>query len=179
MQGVRLFVVLVLGAVVIGCGDSTGPEVTFPTLPAELLDAFCVRGDRTPGDAISGTISTGDCELGDGSFYEIWRLRVATTGTYRIALTSEFDNFVVLLRLESYSGSSATLTTLASNDDSGPGLNGLIAGVALQENLDYFLVVNGFSGDDTGPYTAEVTAVESASVAAPLLDEGIAPKRVK
>ncbi|MEX1999027.1 MAG: hypothetical protein WD934_05025 [Gemmatimonadales bacterium] len=154
-------------AVLIGCGDSSGPNVTFPALPAELLDAFCVRGDRAPGDAISGTISTGDCQLDDGSYYEVWRVRVGESGTYRIGAESEFDNFVVLLRLESYTGESATLTTIAADDDSGPGFNALIAGASLQVNLDYFVVMNGFGSDDTGPYTMEITPVASQHVAAP------------
>jgi len=143
----------------IGCGDdSTGPAgIEFPDLPSGLLAAYCVVGERQPSQAISGTVSNTDCQLSDSSYYEVWRVRVATAGNYQFAATSTFDNFISVLRLESYSGSSATLSTLAFDDDSGPGTNGLLT-ASLQPNTDYFFVVNGYSQADVGPYTATITA---------------------
>ena len=61
--------------------STTGPSTTFPTLPAQLLANYCVRGEKQPAQAISGTLATTDCDAGDGTFFEVWRVRVTTTRT--------------------------------------------------------------------------------------------------
>ena len=156
-----ILLLMAIAAVLPACGgdDSpTAPSITFPTLPAALLANFCVRGDRAPNQGISGAVETTDCPLGDGSYYEAWRVRVATNGAYRFAASSTFDNVLALLRLDSYTDQSATLTVIASDDDSGTGSNALIASVTLTAGQDYFLLVNGYDGSDTGPYTVTFAA---------------------
>lgn len=161
MRKLRSVLVLALTAAILpGCGkDSpTGPPpVTFPTLPALLLTNFCVRGERQPGQAISGTIATSDCVYPDNSYYEAWRVRVPTTGAHQFAASSTFDNFLMVYHLDSYTDNSATLTLVASDDDSGPGTNALIASATLTAGQDYFLIVNGFTPADVGPYTVTFT----------------------
>lgn len=149
---------LTLGAVALSaCHDSTGPSITFPALPAQMLARYCVRGERTPTQAISGSVTVDDCALGDGSYYETWRVRVGANGTYRFAASSSFDNVLFLLRVESYTDTAATLTQVAFDDDSGPDTNALISAASLQTGADYFLVVNGFGASDVGPYTVAFT----------------------
>jgi len=160
MPKLRAVLALALTAAVLpGCGkdSTTGPSVTFPTLPAQMLANFCVQGERQPAQAISGTLASSDCPLGDGSFFEVWRIRVPSTGTYQFAATSTFDNLLAVLRLTSFTDTSATLTSIASDDDSGPGTNALISSASLTAGSDYFLVVNGFGSTDTGPYTVAFT----------------------
>lgn len=137
------------------CKDSSGPgpQITYPTLPSAFVSEYCIRGDRTVGNGISGTLATTDCPFGDGSYYETWRLRLAAAGSYRFAASSSFDNLLAVLRLDSTVGSEEYFTALASDDDSGPGTNALISSVALESNTDYFLIVNGFDATDVGPYS--------------------------
>ena len=137
--------------------DSTGPSVTFPNIPAQVLATYCVLGERTPNQAISGTLADTDCPFGDGSFYEAWRVRVSANGTYRFAASSSFDNVLLVLRLDSYAADSASFTIIASDDDSGTGTDALISSASLLANTDYFLLVNGFGATDVGPYTVSFT----------------------
>ena len=161
MPKLRSVLALALTAAALqGCGkdSTTGPSVTFPTLPAQMLAAFCVQGERQPAQAISGTIATSDCVVAvDGSYYEVWRIRVPSTGAYQFAASSTFDNYLIVYHLDSYTDNSATLTSVAADDDSGPGTNALIASASLTAGQDYFLVVNGYSPTDVGPYTATFT----------------------
>jgi hypothetical protein len=154
MRASRAIAGLALCAALPACKDSTGPSLAFPTLPAAALAEFCVRGEKTVNGAISGTIAVSDCPFGDGSFFESWRLRVASAGAYRFTATSTFDNVLLVVRLDSIVGDEVFATTMAFDDDSGPDTNALIASVTLQPNVDYFLVVNGFDAGSVGPYTA-------------------------
>lgn len=147
---------LLLCAALASCKDATGPGLLFPILPEDLMESFCNRGQRSPGQAISGSVSDTDCEAGDGSFFEVWRVRVPAAGTYQFTATSTFDNFLAVVRLDAYDDTSATTTDMGSDDDSGPGSNALL-NVTLQPDVDYFLIVNGFSATDVGPYTATFT----------------------
>jgi len=156
----RLLFVLPLAfsvAVQLGCSKDSPtaatPTVTFPTLPAALLTAYCVQGQKQPNQPISGTLAATDCPLGDGSFYEMWHVRVTTSGNYAFAASSTFDNLLYLLHLDSYTNTTASLTQIAADDDGGGGTNALITGVALTSGTDYFLVVNGYDSTDVGPYT--------------------------
>lgn len=158
MRRPRMVAAALAAVALSGCKDDpTGPSVTFPTLPAELVSAFCIQGNRAPAQAISGTLSSSDCPLGDGSYFEVWRIRVPSSGSYRFEASSSFDNLLGVFRLDSYSGSNASLTTIATDDDSGPGLNALIAAATLSAGTDYLLVVNGFGASDVGPYTVSFT----------------------
>ena len=72
-------------------------------------------------------------------------------------MSSTFDNLLFVLRLDAHTDTSATLTLIDSDDDSGGGTNALVAGVSLTAGTDYFLLVNGFSVTDVGPYTVAFT----------------------
>lgn len=154
MRSTRLAAVLGLFALA-GCSkDSTGPSVSFPALPQPLLDNYCVRGQAVVGQTVSGFISSGDCD--DGAYYEIWRVRTGTAGTYTFDANSAFDNYLIVLRLESYTTTSATLTILGENDDRSPGnLNALVA-VSMQPGIDYFVAISGFDYTETGSYTLQI-----------------------
>ncbi len=153
----RLGAAVVVLTFAFGCKDSSGPSVNFPELPTQLLADYCVVGERTVGQGISSTLSNTDCEYGDGSFFEVWRVRVTSSGSYRFAATSTFDNLLAVLRLDSFTTTTAYLTLLANDDDSGTDANALISGVSLAPSTDYFVVVNGYGATDTGPYTVSFT----------------------
>lgn len=151
--------VLALFALATGtaCKDSTGPNnnVVFPTLPANLLEQFCNRGNALIGETKSGVLSPSDCDSQD-SYYEIWRIRVASATSVTFDLNSGFDNYLTILRLDSYSSSSAHLTVVGENDDrSSTDLNAMVT-VSLQPNTDYFVSVSGYNYYETGPYTLQI-----------------------
>lgn len=138
-------------------GDSSGPGggVTFPSLPSGLLAAFCHRGDRTVGQTPSGSVSSGDCDAGD-SYYEIWRVRVASTQSVTFDANSAFDNFLEVVRLDSYTADTVYVTQVGENDDrSGTNLNALVT-VTLQPNTDYFVSISGYDYTETGSYTLQI-----------------------
>lgn len=143
--------------------DSGGPGgVSFPDLPSGLLTTFCHRGNAVVGESKSGMLSPSDCDAsdidpGDDSYYEIWRIRVSSTTSVTFDASSSFDNYLAVLRLDSYTSSSASLTVIGENDDRVPGsnFNALIT-VTLQPNTDYFISVSGYDYSETGPYTLQI-----------------------
>lgn len=152
-----------------GCSSDSPTEPAFPVLPAAVVTAYCVRGDRAAGESISGTVATTDCLLGNGQYYESYRVRVSTTGSYQFSANSVFDNVLAVMRLESTTVpggpqdllsflDSAAVTLITFNDDrSGSDLNALIPAVDLTAGTDYFIVVNGFDAAEVGPYTVTFT----------------------
>lgn len=170
MVNTRLIVpvVLLTAMATVGCGDNdkgpTEPEgVTFPSLPAPLLAEFCVRGNVTKGQVVSDTLTSSDCDAADfdpdaTSYFESWRVRVASSGRVTFDANSEFDNMLGLSRLISYDEATGeiVLSIIAENDDRGPeDLNALVSGM-LQPNTDYFISIAGFDYSDTGPYTIDI-----------------------
>jgi hypothetical protein len=126
-------------------------------LPPQVIATYCVQGNRTAGDAIRGTLASTDCPFGDESFFETWRIRVAEDGEYRIAASGSFDNLLFLARIDSLTSTTAYLSFVASDDDSGPELDALIERVLLDSDADYLLVVNGYNASDVGPYSVAIT----------------------
>lgn len=148
------------------CGgdDSTGPSanVSFPDIDPQLLALFCVRGEATPGMAPSGSLTSSDCDSadfnpGDDSFFEMWRVRVAESGSVTFDAQSEFDNYLEVFRLDGISEDSVSVTLLGENDDRSPGndLNALVS-VTLSPGQDYFVAISGFTYQETGPYTIQI-----------------------
>ena len=147
---------LALLVVLAACSkDSTGPSVTFPPLPSDLLAGFCVQGEATVGQTKSGAVNDDDCDAGD-SFFELWRVRVAETTSVTFDATSGFDNYLTVVRLNSYTSSSANFTILGENDDRASGnLNALVT-VTLQPGIDYFVSVSGYDYSETGSYSLRI-----------------------
>jgi hypothetical protein len=156
---------MVLFPLALGCGggDSTGSNgggSTFPPLPSSLLTQFCVRGNRLPGQATSGTIGANDCDAADfdptdDGYFEVWRVRVLTSGTYTITISSNFDSWLEVYQLNSTSP--LDLTLIDQNDDRIPGvdLDGEVT-VQLDPGVDYMVGVSGYDYAQTGPYTLTI-----------------------
>ena len=179
-----LLVLSLCASVLQGCGSDspTGPTVTFTALPAAMLTAYCVQGQKVPGQAISGTLAITGCDAADlnavssgpdysvGDVYQaIWRVRVANTGTYQFAAFSDdpaaaYDNVLNVYHLDSYTATTATLTEIGYDDDSGGGPNttNALLSVSLTAGQDYFVRVAGWADGfnattHSGPYTATFT----------------------
>ena len=170
MPSSRSLLVLALCVTMLqGCSSDSPTEPAFPDLPAAVVTAYCVRGDRAVGQSISGTVATTDCPVGNGAYHESYRVRVSTTGSYQFSANSAFDNVLAVMRLESTTVpggpqellsflDSAAVTLIDFNDDrSGSDLNALIAAVDLTAGTDYFIVVSGYDGLEVGPYTVTFT----------------------
>ena len=154
MMRAGLAALLVLG---VACSkDGTGPGgVTFPPLPSDLLAGFCSRGEAVAGQTKSGSVTASDCDAGD-SYYEVWRVRVASPASVTFDATSGLDNYLTIARLESYTSTSETVTIVGENDDrSTSDLNALVT-VTLQPNTDYFVSVSGYDYSQTGSYTLRI-----------------------
>jgi hypothetical protein len=142
----------------ISCGGDggTGPNVTYPTLPAAFVAALCVRQGITNGQSINGTISSSDCDSG-GSYFEVYQVKVQASGSYDIAMNSgAFDTYLELVVIDSIVGNNVYLTGVAFDDDSGTGLNALIAGIALSASADYLLAAAGYDYTEVGSYTLSI-----------------------
>ena len=154
-------------AVSLGCGDDddpTGPgSVTFPDWPAAVNTGFCVRGTAIVGDTKSGTIADTDCDIADldpldEGFYEIWRVRVASSRdvTFDAMSTATFDNRIAVVRVASVTATDIDATVIAQNDDrSQTDLNALVT-VRLEPNVDYAVLVAGYDRTETGAYTLAI-----------------------
>jgi hypothetical protein len=158
------FIALIALGLGLACGkDSSGPGgVTFPSLPSNMLATFCVRGEGLVGQTKSGSVTSGDCDAGDvdpadSSYYEVWRVRVASVTSVTFDANSAFDNYLTVLRLDSYTSNSASLTLMGENDDrqAGVNLNALVT-VTLQPNTDYFVSISGYDYSETGPYSLQI-----------------------
>jgi hypothetical protein len=141
----------------VACGDD---GITFPELPSALLTEYCVRGTTSVGETISGTVADTDCDAADVNpadegYYEVWRLRVSEATSVTFEADSDFDNYLVVLRLDSFTSTTADLRLVGEDDDSGVDLNALLT-VTLQPDTDYFVSVSGYDYTETGPYSLEI-----------------------
>jgi hypothetical protein len=151
-------------AVGLACGDDdpTGPgSVTFPDWPATVVAAFCVRGTAVVGDTKSSTLSDTDCDSADinpadESYYEVWRVRVASSRDVTFDANSTVDNFLAVVRVNSVSATDLDVTVVGENDDRTPtNVNALVT-VRLEPNVDYAVAISGFDDTETGPYTLAI-----------------------
>jgi hypothetical protein len=157
MRKARMLLTVLGGLAGAACGDS----LTFPELPAALLAEFCNQGTATVGQTVQGTLAAADCDAADvdpsdAGYYELWRIRVSEAVEVTFDANSAFDNLLTVLRLDSYTETTADLTIVGFNDDRTTGdLNALLS-VTLQPDTDYFLAVGGFDYGQTGSYTVEI-----------------------
>ncbi|HET7040186.1 MAG TPA: hypothetical protein VFH97_09875 [Gemmatimonadales bacterium] len=141
------------------CGDD---GITFPELPSTLLTEFCVRGTASLEETVSGSVAATDCDAADvdptdEGYYEVWRIRVETATAVTFDAQSEFDNYLTVLRLDSFTSTTAELTLIGQNDDRDfpADLNALVT-VTLQPDTDYFVAIAGYDYTEVGPYTIEI-----------------------
>jgi hypothetical protein len=170
----RVFRVTALAAIALlsGCGgSSTGPGQApeFPTLEAQLLADWCIRGNLSVGTNGSEVLSEVDCDNADtgdldtlvgfpghSARFETWRLRVTAQTNLRITVSSNFDSFLDLYRIPDPTDPTGG-ANIASNDDLQPGVNDdarLI--VTVSPDFEYWIMVSGYDEAELGAYTLTV-----------------------
>ena len=166
--------VAVLGGLLLSLGScslsieptsSPDPEApTFPTLAPEVTAEFCIRGelwpqgsgvatDRGPPNSVAGVIDETDCSnpiLPGSGYFEVWRVRVTTRGLVRFEVSSDFDSYLELVRINDVSDYANTIEYVGYNDDH----NGLQPRLTcrLVPGVEYALAVSGLWDGATGPY---------------------------
>lgn len=104
------------------------------------------------GQSIQGFLTSSDCPLGDGTWYDLYRFNLTTTTTVRIDLTSSvFDAYLFLM---------TELYLIDSDDDSGGNRNARI--VRTLPPGTYYIAANNLWVGEAGAYTLTLTAISSA-----------------
>jgi hypothetical protein len=160
----RRLVTLFASAALLGCGkDSSGPSVDFPPLDQILVTTFCVRGDKTAGQNASGSITSSDCDAADidpndAGYYETWRIRVASGRNVTFTTNAQFDTYLTIVRIDSWDGSTLSVTILGENDDIDPDAGNFNSRVTvnLQPGFDYIAAVQGYDYGETGSYSLTI-----------------------
>ena len=117
------------------------PSVTFT---AGAVSNLCsVRSTHTFGTASSGTLSSDDCQLSDGSFVDFYTTSVPEAGAYYFGESAVFDTYLLLGMPDG--------TTIGENDDELE--TGTSSGIkALLPAGDYLLGPGTFAPGVTGDY---------------------------
>jgi len=101
------------------------------------------------GQTVNGALSTNDCPLGDGSFYDGYSFSGTAGQQISVTMTASFDTYLFLRNPDG--------STLTQDDDGGGGTNSRIPPgsgfISLPTTGTYTIVANSFSANVTGPYT--------------------------
>ena len=124
------------------------PPVTFTATATSSL--FCsARAAHTFGTTSSGTLSSSDCQLSDGSFVDFYTTSVPQAGAYFFREGAVFDTYLLLAMPDG--------TTVAENDDeTDTGTNSGIK--ALLPTGNYLIGATSFAPGVTGDYQISSSA---------------------
>lgn len=130
-------------------GAYTAEAAPLPPLPEP--STFFHRMEATIWRVYAGTLEAGDAEI-DGTRFDDYRIGFAAGQTRTIWLEAEdFDTIVQLYPLDRREGD-----PLASDDDSGGGLNSMLT-FTPEEAGDYIVRVTSYGEEDSGPYRLKVS----------------------
>lgn len=118
------------------------PPVTFTA--GAISNACTLASTHTFGTSTSGTLSSEDCRLSDGSFVDLYVTSIPQAGAYFFSQTAAFDTYLLLAMPDG--------TTIGENDDeSDTGTNSRIK--ALLPAGAYAIAPGSFDPGVTGDYT--------------------------
>lgn len=117
-----------------------------------------VKDSVAVGQTITGTLSSTDCQLGDGTYADKYALTIAQAGPVRInMLSASLDSYLILQN-------AATGTVVAENDDgNGNPDEGSRIEMVLQPGR-YVVTTNTFQDVGTGSYSLTVSTGSQACV---------------
>ncbi|MFZ0060517.1 MAG: PPC domain-containing protein, partial [Pyrinomonadaceae bacterium] len=108
----------------------------------------------TPGVTVNGTLTAGDCDLGDGSRFDEWTFTATAGQQISISMNSaQFNTYLLLIN--------SNLDVIAEDNNGGGGTNSRIpagSGVfTISQAGTYGILANGLSGADLGSYSLTLT----------------------
>ncbi|HEU4510023.1 MAG TPA: PQQ-binding-like beta-propeller repeat protein [Pyrinomonadaceae bacterium] len=132
----------------------------------------CAATPIAVGQTVNGNLSTSDCPLGDGTFYDAYSFSGAAGQQIAVSMTSsEFDTFLILNRPDG--------SVLSFDDDGGGGTNSRIPPggfITLPVTGTYTIWANAFDASDTtGAYslTLSVPVQRTLTIASSNPNSGI------
>lgn len=126
------------------------PPVTFTA--TGLSNLCAARSTHTFGTSTGGTLSSGDCQLSDGSFVDFYNTSVPALGAYLFRQSASFDTYLLLSMPDG--------TIIGENDDEvEPATNSGIK--ALLPAGNYLLGPSTFEPGVTGDYTISSTTTST------------------
>ena len=134
------------------------PAPTFPPVDPELLEGFCIRGSHVPPARVSGNISESDschANIEDDGYFEGWRVRVASSTTITFAVSSVFDSWLELVRIDNLDDPINSVVALAEDDNSAGNLQARLS-AELEPNTEYLIVVSGYNDVAQGQYVLDM-----------------------
>lgn len=136
-------------------GKSGTAAVTVTSSPCDASTPITI------GQVLSGTLSTSDCALEDGSFMDQFQIAVTANGRIQIDVTSTaFDAYLILyLR-----NSDGTKTAVGANDNAGGGTNARLTQDVLAGET-YVIGANSLLPGVTGAYQVSVTQTAASMIA--------------
>lgn len=112
----------------------------------EILGCEQVAGIDFPSSA-SGSLTTNDCILGDGSYADFYSFRVSGSSQVTITMRStQVDSYLLLL---------STSGALLDSDDDSLGSGNSLIETTLSAGT-YVIAANSFDAGETGSYTLRV-----------------------
>jgi hypothetical protein len=147
----------------IACGEDNitngdTDQVTFPTIDPNIIALFCIRGTAVPPRSVSGSVSPDDCHSGevDDGYWETWRVRVASTASVTFTVSSQFDSWLTLIRVDDLNDIVNSTYILDEDDDSAGNFQAQIV-YTLQPNTEYIVSVSGYDDSEGGSYTLQMS----------------------
>jgi hypothetical protein len=111
----------------------------------------CRVGSISCGRSVEGSLESGPCRLGDGSFIEFYELSVPAPMMLDFNLSAAFDTYLFIYE--------ASCIVLATNDDCSEDDRNSCLSIGLPEGT-FYVGVNSYDGGVTGPYTLQVSGSE-------------------
>lgn len=146
IRRLRISLLVLLPAIAAGCGGDSNPVA--PVIAPQLFLGCASVQSIALGASVSGTLTSTDCSLDDGSFVDYYELRLTSARTVAIQMTSSaFDAYLLLF-------DRATGDVVAEDDDSAGGFNARIQ-MSLAAGT-YIIGANSFDAGETGTYQLSV-----------------------
>jgi PEP-CTERM motif len=124
-----------------------------------LAGTTIFTGDTTAGPVfnrpLAGRPPTGLSAVGTAVRFVVTPFTVTASGNYNFLNSSPRDSFLGVYR-NAFNPLAPLVNALAYDDDSGPGSDSQITGLALLTGVSYFAISTGFANTDFGRFTLTI-----------------------